>query len=471
MTAPEKNPGAKGPLNALSRVVWREGMHLAQQHFQAQERYFEESSRFAFSTLHADPYGLLACELDDDALMNGTVSLVHARGIMPDGLPFDFADDEAPEPLAIGERFSPVKDSQRVVLAIPPYRPGSANAAVESVSSNGGRRFSASTRAVPDEITGADEKPVTVARKNFRLLLEGGRNAEDAPETQEELVTLPLARVRRNSTGDFVYDPDYVPPCLQIRASRHLRELLVRLVEALDAKARGMARDRTRPDGGAGDYHSREIANFWLAHTIHAGLAPLRHHLQTGCGHPETVYRELARLGGALCTFSLDAHPRDLPAYDHDDLHGCFSGLEKHIRRHLEITLPSGAVRIGLSPTKESFLQGQVTDRRCLRSPSWFLEVRSPSGGSEVISSVPRLLKVCSGKHIERLVQTAHSGMELEHVPSPPSDVSPRVGARYFRIRTDGPCWVSIQDTAEVGVYAPEALSEADLEIVVVLEE
>lgn len=471
MTAHQNSAGAEGSPNALSRVVWREGMHLAQQHFQAQERYFEESSRFAFRTLHADAYGLLACELDADALANGTVSVVHARGIMPDGLPFDFSDDEAPEPLAIGDLFSPVKESQKVLLAIPAYRAGAANAAQESVPSDGTRRFSPSTRSVPDEMTGADEKPVTVARKNFRLVLEDAREGDGEKGTAEALVTLPLARVRRDGTGTFVYDLDFIPPCLQVRASRRLREVLARMVDTLDAKAAGMARDRVRSDGAAGEYQSREIANFWLSHTIHAALAPLRHHLQTGAAHPEAVYRELARLAGGLCTFSMDAHPRELPAYDHEDLHGCFDGLERHIRRNLEITLPTGAARIGLTPTEEPFFRGEVTDRRCLASSDWFLEVRSPASGSEVISAVPRLVKVCSAKHIERLVQSAHSGMALEHVPSPPSELSPRIGAQYFRIGTDGPCWVSIQDTAEVGVYAPEALSEAEVEIVVALEE
>jgi type VI secretion system protein ImpJ len=30
-------------MKPLSRVVWHEGMHLAQHHFQAQNRYFEDS--------------------------------------------------------------------------------------------------------------------------------------------------------------------------------------------------------------------------------------------------------------------------------------------------------------------------------------------------------------------------------------------------------------------------------------------
>src|ERR1017187_9884327 len=59
-------------MKLLSRVVWAEGMYLAPQHFQAQNRYFEEAVHFATASLWRDSYGLAACQLDADALRNGT---------------------------------------------------------------------------------------------------------------------------------------------------------------------------------------------------------------------------------------------------------------------------------------------------------------------------------------------------------------------------------------------------------------
>src|SRR5690349_22823224 len=102
-------------MKQLSRVVWNEGMHLAQHHFQAQSRYFEDAVQFALSSLFFAPYGLAGCELDADAIRNDTVALIHARGILPDGLPFDIpASDGAPQQLGIRELFSPTQDSHLV---------------------------------------------------------------------------------------------------------------------------------------------------------------------------------------------------------------------------------------------------------------------------------------------------------------------------------------------------------------------
>src|ERR1041385_4736982 len=85
-------------MRTLSRVVWSEGMYLGPHHFQVQSRYFEDSTQFATSSLWFAPYGVAGCELDADALQNGTLSVLHARGIFPDGLAFEMPEcDPLPE--------------------------------------------------------------------------------------------------------------------------------------------------------------------------------------------------------------------------------------------------------------------------------------------------------------------------------------------------------------------------------------
>src|SRR5215207_227891 len=182
----------------LSRVVWNEGMYLAQHHFQVQSRYFEDSLRFALAHLFFKSYGVAGCELDHDALLNGTVALIHARGVLPDGLPFHMPDsDPLPPPLEIRALFSPTQETHQVYLAIPGYRQGGANCAASSAQADSAR-YLAETVLVRDDITGSDERPVSIGRKNFRLQL-------DLREGQGE-VALPLARIRRDGTGHFIYD-------------------------------------------------------------------------------------------------------------------------------------------------------------------------------------------------------------------------------------------------------------------------
>src|SRR5947209_20517033 len=81
-------------MKSLSRVVWSEGMYLSPHHFQAQARYFEDSVHFAVDTLWFEGWGVLGVEFDTEALRNGTVSLLRARGVFPDGLPFDIPESD-----------------------------------------------------------------------------------------------------------------------------------------------------------------------------------------------------------------------------------------------------------------------------------------------------------------------------------------------------------------------------------------
>ena len=62
-----------GAMKQLSHIVWNEGMHLAQHHFQAQSRFFEDTVQFALTSQFFKPYGIVASELDADALMNDSV--------------------------------------------------------------------------------------------------------------------------------------------------------------------------------------------------------------------------------------------------------------------------------------------------------------------------------------------------------------------------------------------------------------
>jgi len=440
-------------MKSLSRVVWHEGMHLAQHHFQLQSRYFEDSLHFAVTHLFYQPHGLIGMELDAEALRNGTVSVVHARGVMPDGLAFHCPDgDPLPAPLEIRELFSPTQDSHLVYLTIPPYESGQGNEGTD-------RRYTLTSEFVRDEATGRDEREVQFGRKNLRLSLEPGA-----------LVALPLARVRRDGAGHFIYDPDYVPPCLQIAASPRLTGLVTRLVEMLDAKSESMLQDRRAERKGVAEYASHEVANFWLAHTIHSSLAPLRYHRDTRGSHPEQLYLELARLAGALCTFALDSHPRNVPAYDHERLGDCFAALERHIRSHLEVIVPSSYVAIPLARSAAYLHQGAVADPRCFGPSRWILGVRSSVGEANIITGVPQLVKVCSQKHILRLVKEAFAGLTLEHLPSPPAGIAPRVDTQYFNIQKAGPCWEAIQKTREIGVYLPEAFKNPELDLRVLLQ-
>ena len=465
--APEATAYAKVAnerMKLLSRVVWSEGMHLGPHHFQVQSRYFEDSIQFAVSSLWFAAYGVAGLELDSEALRNGTVALVHARGIFPDGLPFNMPESDAlPAPRAIADLFPPTRDAITVLLAIPPRKPNGVNCAIETNPvSPVDARYLAESKVLHDENTGADERPVRFGRKNLRLVVD--------TEPAGDLVTLPLARVMRDGAGHFIYDPQFVPPVLGIGASQRLMEILRRLIEILNEKSATISRGPTASGGIAAEFSTREIANFWLLHAVNSALAPLRHLYMAKRGHPEELYREMARLGGALCTFALDSHPRSLPVYDHMNLSDCFDALDRHIRAHLETIVPTNCLSIPLASAGNYYYEGQVSDQRCLGRARWVLAVRADMGEAELMVEAPHLIKVCTPPFVRELVRRALPGMTLTHLPVPPAAISARVETQYFGVARTGPCWDHIVQTRTVGLYVPGEFANPEVEILVVLD-
>jgi type VI secretion system protein ImpJ len=464
-------------------------MFLAPHHFQAQRRHFEDGVARALTALVPFAWGVSAAAVDPEALGNGTLALAHARGLLPDGTPFQLPGaDLPPPPLALADHFSPARDAHTVYLVLPAWRRDGANVdgagagddagppaadpaapngwAAEGAPAPGGPRFVAVTRTVVDEASGRDAAPVRFAAKNLRLALD------DA--LPDGAAALAVARVRRDGAGRFAVDGDYVPPCLTYAASGRLVAMLGGLVGMLEAKgaalAAALAPAPAPSAGGPSAYAGNELATRWLLHAVRSAEAPLRHLAAVRHAHPERLWAEVARLAGALCTFSLGTQARDLPAYAHDDLAGCFGALERHVRAHLDAVVAPTAVVVPLARRSDVLHAAAVADPRCFAPGArWFLGVTAALPAAEVAARVPALVKACAGKYVLELVRRAYPGLAVEHVPAPPAGLAPRPGVVYFELALAGPCAQGLQETREVGVYVPDGVPGAALELAVLV--
>jgi type VI secretion system protein ImpJ len=450
-------------MKQLSSLVWSDGMYLAPHHFQAQSRFFQDLTNFGVSILWFEPYGLAGLELDAEALKNGTVCLVHARGIFPDGLPFHMPEnDPLPPARNITDLFPPIRESLMVLLAIPPHRPGGANCALSVDANQAGVRYIAEAYSLPDENTGGEDKAVQLGRKNLHLLLD--------TEESGDLLTVPIARIKRDASGGFIYDERFIPPCIQISASEALLVMTRRLIEILQEKSGALSAAPQKRGGFQAGYSTQEVNRFWSLHAINANLASLRHIFLSKRGHPEELFMELSRLAGALCTFGMDSHPQSLPAYSHLSLDQCFEALDQHIRTHLELMIPSNYLSIPLQTAGKYIFEGEISDQRCLDRARWIFSIHSPIGEAQVITRTLQLVKICSAQFVPELVKRALPGLTLTHLPVPPSAVASRVESQYFGISRAGPCWDHIVKTRRVGIYVPGDLPQPEIELLVILE-
>ena len=447
------------------RVVWEDGMHLAPQHFQAQRRYHEDQTARTLGLLAPYAYGVSTLVIDDDALHNGSLRVVEARGVLPDGTVFHCPEsDGCPDVVSVAERFSPTRDAHVVHLALPAWRPDAANLAAGEVDI--ATRYAVREEVLVDESTGADPLPVRLAER--QLVLRFDDDLSDA------LVSMPIGRIMRDGRGQYQLDRTFVPPVLQLAASERLLDLTRQIVSLLEAKGASLVATLSQATaaaaGGGAGYMGNELATRWLLHAVRSADAPLRHLLLSRRAHPERLYAELSRLAGALCTFSMTGHPRDVPLYDHEDATATFDTLERQVRAHLDVAISSRALVIPLQRVSDILFTTAVSDPRCFEPAArWFLAVRADLGAADLVDRVPRLTKTCASKFVMELVKRAFNGLPTEHVPMPPGALAPKPDLAYFELTMSGPCALSIAESRDIGVYVPADVPGAYLELAILL--
>jgi type VI secretion system protein ImpJ len=448
-------------MRQMQPVLWTKGLVLSPQHLQIQDRYYEDLIDFRLNTLTFSPWGFQRLAIDREALAAGMFALTDAAGAFPDGLPFDVpAADAAPPPKPLEGMWEQDKDSLIVSLAVPEYRPGGYNVSAAD-GSMGATRYRPEVLMRRDENTGLAERPVQVARKNLRFLVEG--------ESIEGNVTIPVARLHQSASGEITLDPEFIPPVLDVAASERLSMIIARLVEILGAKSTTLSGTRRQKNQTLAEFSISDVANFWLLYTINTHYPALRHIQEVRRGHPGELYAAMLALAGALTTFSGTIHPRDLPTYSHEDLTTSFGKLDVVLRELLETVVPARYVSLPMKRVRASVYAAALDREQYVQAPQFYLAVKAGASQADIIRRVPQVVKVASAERIDLLVRQALTGLPLTHTPSPPASIAIKVNAQYFQITKGGPEWDAVIKARNVAVHVPADLPDPELELVLVL--
>ena len=193
-------------------------------------------------------------------------------------------------------------------------------------------------------------------------------------------------------------------------------------------------------------------------------------HVYSTHGHPEELYLEMARLAGALCTFTLEHHPRAIPAVRS-------SAAGQMLRCARQTDPPAARDRAADQLHRDSAdLRRRLSalrngDRsRCLGRSTWVFAIRSNIGAAELIRKTLELIKICSEEFVKKLVSRSLPGLTLTHMALPPRAISASVETQYFMVNKQGPCWDHIVATRRVGVYVPGEFWNPQIELLVVLD-
>jgi type VI secretion system protein ImpJ len=448
------------------RVIWTKGMFLSPQHFQAQDLYFEDLLQFRFGASNYKNYGVTELRIDTEKLTNGLFKLVAARGVTPDGEAFDMpGSDVLPASREVGV-WPSNDETLDIYLSLPDRRINARNVTLPGQREGSGpadTRYTSETIMMPDDNQGADEKPVHVGQKAFRLLF--------GKESRGGYSSIRIAQLERSPTGEPRLRASFVAPCLDLASSEYLMDLLRRQVDILLTKSAKLSGPRQEKGKAAAGFSAEDTDKFWLLHTVNSYLPEINHIYKTRHGHPEAAYVAMLRLAGALSTFSLKGGPGDLPDYDHDDLGTCFKNLDARIRGLMETVIPSKFSSIPLKLGDRQIWSGSIDDDNLFKNSQFYLAVTAEKMGvADIIRKVPLYLKMSGPDDIDRLVRTATPGVGLLHTQVVPPAIPRRLESQYFQVNQSGPHWDAIRLSRRISISAPAEIENPKMEVIVVWE-
>lgn len=423
-----------------SKVVWSEGMFLNPQHFQQQDRYFENYINRKCSVQGGNIWGLQHLEIDQQLLKLGKISIHNARGIFPDGTPFSFPEiDDAPAVIDV-----PVGSHNVIVyIGVPVRRPGAVDILSKDNVQGLARYYplEMSVRDVTQE--GGEDHQLGVAKLRMRLLLD-----TDDLSGYACIGVLRIAESREDR--NIILDEQYLPTCLDVQAVPRLFGFLHELVGLLHHRGESIA--ARLADGRRGV--TAEIADYVLLQLVNRAEPYFSHLTAIDGVHPARLYGELLQLAGELSTFvSKGKRPPKFPEYLHDNLQQTFSGVISTLREYLSMVYEQTAISLPLVEKKYGIRVSEITDRSLINSAVYVLAVRADVKEEVVRSRLPAQMKIGPVEKIRELVNAAMPGILIRPLPVAPRQIPFRSGYTYFELDKHSEFWKELNQSGGFALH------------------
>ncbi|KAB0642786.1 type VI secretion system baseplate subunit TssK [Burkholderia latens] len=442
-----------------AKVLWGEGLFLRPQHFQRQDAYHEARLFESIQAIQPYNWGVRSVRIDRDALGSNVLRVAELALVFPDGALYAAPQaDDLPPPIALDTLPDGINEFV-FYLALHPLRENGTNYS-DDPAAGFTTRFVSEQTSVADNFTDAAEADITFLKTQVKLIAHS--------EPRDQLLSVPLVRVRRTATSGFEIDDNFVPPCLAIEASPILHQRLRQLVDALQAKVNALYGFHREPSKNIIEFRSGDIASFWLLHTANAAFATLAHLHQHAALHPERLFQELLRLAGQLMTFSKGYTLTDLPVYRHDDPGPSFARLDLMLRELLDTVISTRYFAITLDEVRPSFHLGRLDSGKIDDKTEFYLAVSADMPSVELVDAVPARFKVGAPDDVDKLVLSAMPGVRLSYTPQVPPAIPVRPGACYFQLDSRGALYERMLQAQSAMIYAPTGINDLKFELIAV---
>jgi type VI secretion system protein ImpJ len=426
-----------------SAVHWSEGMFLRPHHFQAADRFWDEtvSRSVDFCAPYTD--GLRKVTISAEALANGSLEFGGLNARWKDGT-IIVQDENHVERVELKDRLDPDTIGNEPItafLALPILKEGQPNVARDT--GGGLHRYVEFVRSADDESAGGNRQEIALRTLNYRVLFSN--------EELNGFDLIPIARLVKSesSEGQFLIDSNYFPPSLTVQSWPELAGVVRAIHDVIGSRIQTLSDVLREKNITLSSQSPGDLEKIFLLHALNEAYGELACLAFAAGVHPLVAYTALCRIVGKCSIFGPELTIEKVPKYDHEDLATIFKWALERIRSLIfSVKEDQYEQRYFIGAGRGMFVQLE---------PEWFgLEWDWYFGVDAVNISRDACFELLKGKidwklgssdKVEHYVTVRQPGVKLRPVPQVPRALPSRGNWVYFQIKREGDAWHHVQAT------------------------
>lgn len=437
-------------------IGWEQGLFLQPQHFQLTDLY-HHNQLTTMSRLQM-PYlwGAKEVRVDSALLANKIFSIEQGRLVMPDGTILEIPTNAVLMSREFGKDMAD-KDELLVYVGVKTLQDNRSNVTgVDDMKLN-----AIDTRYVSlNQLNDVNDLYFDGSKagvKNLHYALRLFWDTEIA--SVQNYSVLPIAKII-NKGGQLSLDPDFIAPCLDVKASPNLLRKLVGLYDVIMARIKILERYKHNWNVYDGDRNVQE--NLQLLQTLARYISPLHHTFITESIHPYESYKILASFIAELSVFTPDINVIGedrrgnllMPDYQHNSLTATFDGMCKLVVSTLD-TMLLGDQNMASASWEERYYVASPSDKFFTNNKKFYLLVKASDASTldDLQRTIEAQAKLCAYTEINSSLEHAVAGIKITLLSSVPNGIQNINDCLYYSIDATSSEWLKASRELKIAFY------------------
>lgn len=460
-------------MKAAKPILWHQGLFLQPQHFQHNDFYLQSLVNPLQTYLQPYFWGVCGMSIEQNVLQNQIFELESGQFIFRDGTWTTFPGNAVIGPRSFKDHWKDPEKPFHVYLGLHKWSQSGENV---TVLKNQDEMPSARSRFVaemnPDEIKDMYQMgaPAQIRFMNYDLKIFW----ETEMEGIADYYLIPLAKLE-NDGKEVKLSRDYIPPVVSVSSSDVLYRLIKKIKEQVMTRCHIVSEYKIGKITQSVDLETNYIVCFLSLLSLNRYLPALHQITESPAFHPCNAYGVIRQLIGELSSYTdrIDAmgRLRDgselLPAYNHENLAGCFAEAQILVAELLE-DLSLVAENIINLIREGDYFRAEIPAETFDTKNAFYLIIKASASITSADEMIKNIAKISSAEQIQTLIKRALPGIALEKMDAPPPGIPRRPDVLIYRLDRGSTGFGEVQKHRNICLYWSEAPDDIVAEVAVI---